>query len=45
MDPLKDSEALSGDSPFQPRRRVEVDEKGDEIEYEDDRDETPKPSI
>jgi len=44
IEPEKDSDALSGDKPFQPRRRVEVEENNDEMEYEADRDETPKPS-
>ncbi len=35
IEPEKDSDALSGDRPFQPRRRVE--ENGEEIENEEDR--------
>ena len=44
IEPEKDSDALSGDRPFQPRRRVEVEENNDEMEYDADRDETPNPS-
>ena len=45
IEPEKDSAGARLEfMPFQPRRRVEVEENNEEMEYDADRDETPNPS-